>query len=488
MESKVTPKYDSDNMWKASKTAWKASMDDGNGTLVEMEQEFNAELTKYESSENSCNAEMTYTAKDKVKDIEWEGTAATQVDNKLYCMFATEFWMYMMAPFEVPSEEDVKEWLREEHNMMEATEEQVQEKYDYIMAMTNTESGLMQMSESCMVAHQATWPNMETGEQESHSVQLTFRNLLDMAFTKDGQEMIKISNSLNADNDFLYTLYLMGDEIYTVNTRIVVNTWMTKMYEMMSQGYYMYKEHEYYYHEMSAEDFDWMDFVAFMGNWDYVAEKMSELERGWIEAEQTKCDMTVKEHYAAYGVELTEVAETEVLKHYDQEIQFWTWIADNQIDACAYLRQKACESISAMMGWEMEQDKEMVVYPEFVYQERTIAEMNTEVEGACNWHFNYMLEKQAEHSSMVIDGFVMYRDQAVSTVQEAINRITDTASAHPLIDGEFAKMQQMRETAWKCEFDIYMWSQHMSYEDMTARSQECMQYITLCDENDASCM
>merc|ERR1711981_19057 len=488
MESKVTPKYDSDNMWKSSKTAFKASMDDGNGTVTEMDQEFNAELTKYEQTENSCNAEMTYTAKDKVKDMEWAGVAATQVDDKVHCMFAAEFYMFMAAPFEVPSEDDIKEFLREEHNMMDASDEEIQAKYDYIMAMTNSESGLMQMSESCMVSHQATWPNMETGEEESCDMSLTFRNLLDMAVSKDGQEIIKFTNMQNAENEFLYSVHYMGEQLYTVNVNKYMETVMAKMYEFMSQGYYMYKEHEYYYHEMAAEDFDWMDWVAFMGNWDYPAQKVADMERSMLEGEMAKCDMTVKEHYAMYGVELTEVAETEVLKHYDQEIQFWTWIADNEIDACAYLRQKACESISAMMGWEMEQDKEMVVYPEFVYQERSIAEMNTEVEGACNWHFNYLLDLQAEHSSMLLDGFKSYRDTAVATVQEAVNRITDRAAAEQMIDGEFAKMQEMRDTVWSCEFDIYMWGEHMSYEAMTARSQECLQYISLCDANDESCM
>merc|ERR1712071_638677 len=50
-------------------------------------------------------------------------------------------------------------------------------------------------------------------------------------------------------------------------------------YMMMKEMYYMYKEHELYFDEMMDENYDWNGLVAFIGNWDYYAQKVIDMEK-----------------------------------------------------------------------------------------------------------------------------------------------------------------------------------------------------------------
>jgi len=479
------PKYDDENMWIGAKTTYKGKMNDGNGTEVNCDYVFNVDVTEYTETEDSCNAVMTYSMQDKNTDMMWAGDHSGQMMNKKSCEFAAKYYMHMMGPHEPKSADEIAEWYMNDYMV---PEEEARAMADEIIANTriNPDNGVMEMAQPCLVAHQSSWPNMETGEQESCEMELMFRNLLDMSVTKDGQEMIKVTNDV-VDGDFRYTVHCMGEELWTVSPMKWMESMYANAYMMMSEGYMFYKEHEYYFNEMSQEDFDWMDFVQFMGNWDYAAQKVSDMERSMIESEKAKCDTTVKEHHEEVGVWLGAKGEQMILEHYDQEIQFWTFIYENEIDACAYIRQMMCTMMHENMGWEMAQDKEMVVYPEYVYVERTVPEMNVAVQEACHYHYGYMLEMQAEHSSMMIEGFKTCRDQAVDMMSQVVTAVSDRAAAETMIDGEFAKMAEHRAGPWACEFDMYVWREHMSEEMIMAREAECMQYMQLCAEGDENC-
>merc|ERR1719229_784260 len=364
----------------------------------------------------------------------WAGDHSGQMNNKKSCEFAAKYYMHMMGPHEPKSADEIAEWYMNDYMV---PEEEARAMADEIIAHTriNQDSGVMEMAQPCLVAHQSSWPNMETGEQESCEMELMFRNLLDMSVSKDGQEMLKVTNDV-VDGDFRYTVHCMGEELWTVSPMKWMEHMMSNAYMMMSEGYMFYKEHEYYFNEMSQEDFDWMDFVQFMGNWDYAAQKVSDMERAMLESEKAKCDTTVKEAHEEAGV------------------------------------------------WLAAQGEQMVLHN---YVERTVPEMNVAVQDACNWHFQYMLDMQAEHSSMMIDGFTQCRDQAVDMMSQVVQAVSDRAAAEQMIDGEFAKMAEHRAGPWACEFDMYVWREHMSEEMIMAREAECMQYMQLCAEGDENC-
>merc|ERR1712179_415149 len=133
----------------------------------------------------------------------------------------------------------------------------------------------------------------------------------------------------------------------------------SKMYEagymMMKEMYYMYKEHELYFNEMMDENYDWNGFVAFLGNWDYYAQKIIDMEKSYIEAEAAKCDVAVKDQRAEYGVYLTDAGERETLKCMDEHIQFYEYwscefdlehMMKNNYDAAVIaVRQTECDNL-----------------------------------------------------------------------------------------------------------------------------------------------
>lgn len=396
------------------------------------------------------------------------------------CEFAMNYPMKMMSPHDSreTTESDIKQWLMENTDM---NEEEIQMEYEYISSMTETlENGLFQMADMCKVNMKSTYPN-EMGEMEDCEVDFEFRNLLDMSLTWNGQELVKFENTM-VDEDFQYTFYYMGYEAYSMSPMTWYNKVMSDFHEIASQGYLMYKEHEHYQNQimevMSMEDeqaqmAEIMNHIQFLGNWDYAAQKMKEIVGEVMESmKQEKCGKTLKEHAADYGYYMAADGEMAMLKQHDMKIQFYEYLQMNNISMFSYLKTKACEFASEHFGWEMTEDMDMKMeYPEFVYVDQTVEQMNENIMNACNQMHDEWMMKQGEMCDMIVAGYTETRDNVVNFADMAVQKIQDRTGAEAMIDAEFNMIMEKREGEWMEEFQ-YMWdakmneSENMIEEDM----------------------
>merc|ERR1719266_700660 len=91
MKSSHKVKYDDNDMWKSQKTTWNGKMDDGMGTEVENVGEFEVALDEYNMGENSCDAKMSWSGKDKTMGIEYAGSTESSIENKAACEFVMKY-------------------------------------------------------------------------------------------------------------------------------------------------------------------------------------------------------------------------------------------------------------------------------------------------------------------------------------------------------------------------------------------------------------
>lgn len=467
MKSSHKVKYDDNDMWASQKTTWNGKMDDGMGTVVENVGEFEVALEEFNMAENSCDAKMVWTGKDKSLDIEYSGSTESSIQNKAACEFVMRYPQKMMSPHDAREvqEADIKEYLMETTDM---NEEEIQAEYEYILSNTQyLDNGLFQMADACKMQMRSVYPN-ELGEEESCEVELEFRNLLDMSLIWNGQELVRFENAMVGE-DFQYTFWYMGYEAYTMSPMTWYNKVMEDMSMMASEAFFMYKEHEHYYNEMmsifmmedeEAQIAEIMGYIQFFGNWDYAAQKMKEIVQPMFEqAKQDKCGKTVTEHAADYGYYMAPDGEQALLKHYDTQIQFCEYMQMNNISWFSYMKTQACQFATENFGFQMEQDDTMVMeYPEFVVVEHSIAEMNERIEMTCNYYHDMFAAKQNEMCEAIVGQYVECRDNFVMMASAALDSIQDRATAEQMIDNEFAMIEEMRSGQWMEEFMI-MWSE-----------------------------
>merc|ERR1711941_222842 len=130
-----------------------------------------------------------------------------------------------------------------------------------------------------------------------------------------------------------------------------------------------------------------------------------------------KCMVSVEAAHEEYGVYLAPKGKECVLKKWDEMVQFCEWADMNGVDKWEY------KMWEANMMWEAKQaemDNEMMDMtdmPMFVYQERSVEEMEQAIQNYCYGFWNHTMTQHAEMGSCMIDGYVMYRDAAVMQAQ-----------------------------------------------------------------------
>jgi len=321
-----------------------------------------------------------------------------------------------------------------------------------------------------------------------------------MWLTYDGMEMLKVTNTM-VDGDFRYTVYCMGEELWTVSP-------MTWWYQVMADGkmmqenmYYMYKFYETYFWEMQEwEEADWMDFIAHLGNWDYSAQKVHEWEKAFLQAEKDKCMVSVDDMHAKYGIYLGEKGKSMILKKMDEHVQFCEWAETNGIDKMMYFQHMAAKEFEAkhsMMtgGMEMQpcyQEEEAMPegepednmpegepeMPEFLYIERDNQEMEEAAQSSCDAWWTGMMVEHEMMGSMIIEGYVQYRDAWRMQTQAVLDKVNDRANAEFVVDSEIARMEAMRDDRWSCEFDAYH-QYYMMPEEIEVRKQQCSHHMDI---------
>jgi len=118
---------------------------------------------------------------------------------------------------------------------------------------------------------------------------------------------------------------------------------------------------------------------------------------------------------------------------------------------------------------------EPTVYPEYVYVERTSEEMQKAVTDKCEMQLDYMMMKHANMSQTAIDGFVMYRDDAVKMVTETLNSVNARSVVEGKINEEIELVKKMRAGQWNCEWWAMFHQKmgHTSEEDFYAAMEAC---------------
>lgn len=315
----------------------------------------------------------------------------------------------------------------------------------------------------------------------------------------DDMEIVKVSNMM-VDGDLRYTVYCMGEELWTVSPMTWYGKVMSEQKKMQEKFYFFYKMHEQYFIEaQSWEEEDWMNFIQYLGNWDYLAQKVHDMEAAFIQSEMDKCMVSVDAAHEEYGVWLAPKGKECVLKKWDEMVQFCEWADMNGVDKWEYKMWEAkmmWEAKHAEMGNEMmaceakeeeadedeDMDNEMMDMtdnmPMFVYQERSVEEMEQAIQMACYGFWNHTMMQHAEMGSCMIDGYVMYRDAAVMQTQAVINKISDRPAAEALVEHEIERMMAMADDRWSCEFDSY----HMYYMnamEIQQRAEDCAAHTDL---------
>jgi hypothetical protein len=475
MKSSHKVKYDNDNMWSGQKTTWDGKMDDGEGTVSASKGEFNVNIDEYTMDENSCDSKMSWNGKDKIHNIEYQGSSEISVMNKMACEFAMKYPQKMMSPHDASkmTETDIKEWLMENTDLNDA---EIQAEYEYIMSRTQSlDNGLFEMAEECMVHMKSTYPDMENkGEMVDCEVDFVFRNLLDMSLTWNGQELVKFTNEM-VGMDFRYTFYYMGYEAYSMSPMTWYYKVMSDIHEISKEGYLMYKEHEHYQNQimevmsMESEEMQMaeiMNHIQFLGNWDYAAGKMKVIFNEIMESMKSeKCGKTLKEHAADYGYYMAEDGEMAMLKQHDMKIQMMEYFEMYNISMFSYMKTKACEFATENFGWEMEKDDDMVMeYPEFVYVEKSKEEMNARIQATCEMMHDEFIKNENEMCDMIVESYINGRDMIVNFADMAVNKINDRTGAETMIDTEFEMVMEKRENEWLEEFN-YVWESNMNEEE-----------------------
>jgi len=255
----------------------------------------------------------------------------------------------------------------------------------------------------------------------------------------------------------------------------------------MKEMFFMYKEHEMYFNEMMAEDYNWKEFVAFTGNWDYLAQNISATEHKMMEAEKAKCDISEVEKKKEFGVYLTPYGETEHLKKMDMHIQFYNYLQKNDIDFGQYMCDKMCDKAIAY-GWaddhywmEDMMDEDTAVapleskYPEFVYAESDSVSMQAEVTKVCHAHMKYFMGMHSNMTTKAIDQYIEVRDLIVDTVDEIWTMGKDRANMEAGINKELERVHALRKGQWTCEFDVQNEKKHgyLSEQEFNDRMTAC---------------
>merc|ERR1719500_867858 len=245
-----------------------------------------------------------------------------------------------------------------------------------------------------------------------------------------------------------------------------------------------------------------MNVIQYLGNWDYLAQKVHDMEAAFIQTEMDKCMVSVDAAHEEYGVWLAPKGKECVLKKWDEMVQFCEWADMNGVDKWEYKMWEAkmmweakhAEMGNEMMACEVEEEEEeedmdmenewpMLAsagtgMPRFVYQERSVEKMEQAIQSYCYGFWNQTMIQHAEMGSCMIDGYVMYRDEAVMQAQAVINKISDRPAAEALVEHEIERMMAMADDRWSCEFDSY----HMYYMnamEIQQRSQECAAHTDL---------
>lgn len=300
---------------------------------------------------------------------------------------------------------------------------------------------------------------------------------MDMSVNWNTMEIVKVTNKVE-NGAMMYTVHMMGEEMYSVDFMKWHETMQGMKKMFMQQIYYMYKEHEMYIMEMmDYENFDWHGFMGMMGNWDYIAERIANMEHDMLTTEKAKCDISLVDREAEWGVYLAEAGEREALKKYDEHIQFYEFIMDNDINLKEYMCSKMCDQAKEM-GWDMMEymnedgDMPMTTYPEFTYEERSSAEMQVALTDACHYKLDWMLTEHAAYSKQCLDNFRTYRDAAVESVQKCLDNVNNRAGAVAAFDRQWDMVESLREGQWACEFDFHC-DDSMTEEERAVRMLEC---------------
>merc|ERR1712173_842 len=157
------------------------------------------------------------------------------------------------------------------------------------------------------------------------------------------------------------------------------------IYMIASNVFFMFKEHEHYQQQvmnvyetaMAMEDQEagmqmiydeFLGWVQFWGNWDYVATKLNtEVTAVISNMQEQKCGKTVAEHAADYGYYLTPAGEVYYLQQYDMKIQFMEFLMANNMTGFEYMCMKMKQMMPMMESEEDDQMSIMPVMPEFVF-------------------------------------------------------------------------------------------------------------------------
>jgi len=421
---------------------------------------------------------------DKTNNLKYDAQCETDIVNYSYCEYAWMFCSYMLGPNEWMEVEDMAQGLREDPKYAEMIEGKSDSEIDAMAAEIHSfvkkdAQGMMIMAKPCMISDKMVYNDPVTQTEQTCEMDFEFTNMQDMRVAYNGDEIVKVSNGMR-NNAHVYTVSIMGEEMYSMDYMLFHSKMYEAGYMMMKEMYYMYKEHELYFNEMMDENYDWNGFVAFLGNWDYYAQKIIDMEKSYIEAEAAKCDVTVKDQRAEYGVYLTDAGERETLKCMDEHIQFYEYIMVNQIDMGEYMCTKFCEwaeSMGAEMHQYMVDDADemtvMPVYPEFVYTPRDSAAMQVAVTEACHAHMNWVLDEHKMYTDSCMASFKAGRDEVVKCVNDIMTKYNDRPAMEAAIDNEFNRVMGYRQY-WSCELDLeHMMKNNYDAAVIATRQLEC---------------